>query len=255
MFLDTLIQDEFYIDMAHKDGRSRIKSLFVSYQFILRRNAQNWLTNERETTAVTYVLPAARPVSFQLHVPSELYLKPQRLENDPKGSKADAIKLSEAFQLVKNGCSRRENIGTSRHRNKWNLLEICDGKLDYKWKKKINLGGVSGSAISVRSAHGTVVTVTEETNFRGNHFSQAGASPQMIWILFQASSNGLSWPLQKAFARKLTVLIFARNHNYGPPLASILSQNVFTWHDAQAGWNFSWLFLIFPFSTQLYSHL
>lgn len=125
--LDKLVQDELHINMADKDARSRMESLFVSYQSLLRRNGLKWLTQENQTVAVMHVLSAVRPVSLQIRLRSDLSLTHHRLENDFKGFMAHAIKLSEAFQLVDNGPPSRENSNTISRKNRRNVSSPREG--------------------------------------------------------------------------------------------------------------------------------
>lgn len=113
--LDKLVEDELPVDMTDKVARFRFETLFVFYRFLLCRNGLTWFTQENEKIAVYHVFSAICPESLRVHLESDLELSHYELRKDFKGFMYHAIKLSEAFQLVKNGAP------TKRHKDRDSL--------------------------------------------------------------------------------------------------------------------------------------
>lgn len=104
--------------MTDKDACSCIKTLFVSYRSLLRRNGLTWMTKDNDKIAVYQVPSAIRLESLRIRLESDLELSHCDLRKDFKGFMYHAIKLFEAFQLVDNGApTKRRKNQDSRNRN------------------------------------------------------------------------------------------------------------------------------------------
>lgn len=77
--------------------------VFANYHTILRRHRLTWILTETPKVSVAHVLSAIRPTSLKDHLESDLAFSHQPLRNDLKAFLQHAIKLTEAFQLVRCG--------------------------------------------------------------------------------------------------------------------------------------------------------
>lgn len=98
--LDKLVHTHLRIDLTDKDARSRMKNFFLSYKLLLCRHGLTWLTQSNDDIDVCHVLSSIRPELLRDRLESVRDFSHYNLRIDFKGFTTQAIKLSEAFQLL-----------------------------------------------------------------------------------------------------------------------------------------------------------
>lgn len=115
--------------MTDKDALA-YRFSFVSYQLLLHRGRLACFTKTTERNFVYHFLSAICRGWLRALLESDLELSQYGLRKEFKGFMAQAIKLSEAFQLVDNGTSsrRRKNRDSRDRRNKDNASDSEKGR-------------------------------------------------------------------------------------------------------------------------------
>lgn len=103
--LDKLVENELRIDMSDKDARSRIETLFMSYNSLLRRNGLAWLSKDNEKISIFHVLSRIRPES-----PLRTGVRPRSVTLQPQ----------EGFQGVHETCST--TLGSVSTGGQWSTI-------------------------------------------------------------------------------------------------------------------------------------
>lgn len=111
--LDNLVRTQLRMDMTDKNAKSRMEAFFMSYHKMLRMNGLAWLIKSNQRVSVYHVLSAIRPRTLQDRLDSDLQFAYHDCRKDFVKFMTHCIRVSEAFQLVDSGISRKRNENNS----------------------------------------------------------------------------------------------------------------------------------------------
>ena len=101
--LDEVVECELKMDMADKNAKPRMESLFVAYHALLNIHSRACLLRANQKVAVLHVLSAVNPRSHKDGGKSDLKFAYNEYKKDFRKFISHAIRVSMDFQLVDNG--------------------------------------------------------------------------------------------------------------------------------------------------------